>query len=422
MRPTWTPLLLLLLLLAGCKPGAVWSPDGKRLALDPRGYLVTFDTRTKRFEQHTRGPQQVMNPVWSPDGNKIAYYRATTKGDELATLALAQFDFIGGKHSMLIPSLPRARAPMNEQQLNINILGRADLASELLSVAWRPDGQQFAYVGFAGQSTSIYVAGADGSGSRRLLPADEAAFGPVWSPDGSKIAYFTSPVVAPGTDPSAGGGAPSLAVVGADGADRRLLWDSTAKAGATAAGLGPALQWSTDGKAIILVVDVGKSQDKPTAEKSELWNVPADGGAPTRLAEIGGPSPFMTIAPGATGAALFLTPANQAEQNPRLAASLSPFAATKMLLTVDSAVLGVPAGKQPEIDRVPVPSISPDAKTIAMQVVPKKGTALLLLQSVEGGLLERLPIPLVSPAAQTTPAKKTVTPRRRTGSRRSRRR
>ncbi|HTE17695.1 MAG TPA: hypothetical protein VK689_04850, partial [Armatimonadota bacterium] len=169
MRRTWTPLILLLLLLAGCKPGAVWSPDAKQIALDPRGFLVTFDTRTKRFQQHTRGPQQVMNPAWSPDGNKIAYYRATTKGDELATLALAQFDFIAGRHSMLVPSLPIAQAENKPEQLNINILGRADLARELLSVAWRPDGQQFAYVGFAGQSTSIYVAGADGSGSRRLL-------------------------------------------------------------------------------------------------------------------------------------------------------------------------------------------------------------------------------------------------------------
>ena len=211
-------------------------------------------------------------------------------------------------------------------------------------------------------------------------------------------------------------------MVGADGSGRRLLWDSLAKTGATAAGLGPALQWSSDGKSIHLVVDVGKTQDKPTAEKSELWNVPADGSAPSRLAEIGGPSPFMTLAPGATGAALFLTPANQAEQNPRLAASLPPFTAATTLLTIDSTVLGVPPGKQPEIDRVPVPSISPDAKTIAMQVVPKQGQAMLLLQSTEGGLLERLHIPLVSPAAVKTPVKKTVTPRRRAGSRRYRRR
>ena len=57
--------------------------------------------------------------------------------------------------------------------------------------AWSPDGQRLAMVGYVNSQTwSIYVAGADGSGLRRLT--DEAAVwdgDPDWSPDGTKIVF-----------------------------------------------------------------------------------------------------------------------------------------------------------------------------------------------------------------------------------------
>lgn len=57
--------------------------------------------------------------------------------------------------------------------------------------AWSPDGQRLAMVGYVSEHTwSIYVAGADGSGLRRLT--DEPAVwdgDPDWSPDGTTIVF-----------------------------------------------------------------------------------------------------------------------------------------------------------------------------------------------------------------------------------------
>jgi eukaryotic-like serine/threonine-protein kinase len=51
------------------------------------------------------------------------------------------------------------------------------------SGAWSPDGKRLAYV----KGAALYVAGADGTNSRKLISLPGSAFDPAWSPDGSKI-------------------------------------------------------------------------------------------------------------------------------------------------------------------------------------------------------------------------------------------
>jgi eukaryotic-like serine/threonine-protein kinase len=51
------------------------------------------------------------------------------------------------------------------------------------SGAWSPDGKRLAYV----MGAALYVAGADGANSRKLISLPGSAFDAAWSPDGSKI-------------------------------------------------------------------------------------------------------------------------------------------------------------------------------------------------------------------------------------------
>jgi eukaryotic-like serine/threonine-protein kinase len=51
--------------------------------------------------------------------------------------------------------------------------------------AWSPDGKKLAYV----KGAALYVAGADGTNSRKLISLPGPAFGPAWSPDGRAIRF-----------------------------------------------------------------------------------------------------------------------------------------------------------------------------------------------------------------------------------------
>jgi Tol biopolymer transport system component len=117
---------------------------------------------------------------------------------------------------------------------------------------WSPDGRKIA---FSGDPSGIFVVNADGSGKRMLAHGG----GPVWSPDGRKIAYSGDP-----------GG---VFVVNAGGSGRRML----------ARGRGPV--WSPDGQKIIFGRFVGHGRYGP---KHSSYVMSAEGKAKRRLTQDGG--------------------------------------------------------------------------------------------------------------------------------------
>ena len=92
-------------------------------------------------------------PIWSPDGNWLAFSEGWANKDGLYVTTPDGSD-------------------------------RRWLADEGFDPAWSPDGKRIAYVSTGG----LYVVDSDG-GSRRWL-ADEG-FDPAWSPDGKRIAFVT---------------------------------------------------------------------------------------------------------------------------------------------------------------------------------------------------------------------------------------
>jgi Tol biopolymer transport system component len=130
---------------------------------------------------------------------------------------------------------------------------------------WSPDGRRIAFVATAGPADlheqAVYVAGADGSGARRISPVS-STLSAVWSPDGRWIAH----------DESAGA-TRQVVIEHPDGSGARAVTD----AGNGEFAFGPA--WSPDGTWLVVVRGPGRP------EQTDLWLAPVDGSGPVRLTD-----------------------------------------------------------------------------------------------------------------------------------------
>jgi Tol biopolymer transport system component len=220
-----------------------WSPDGQRIA-----FVST--TCSIREHQYCEGPSEVdvvsldgsgrrnlsdewaqrgvripsVDPIWSPDWRKIVFVSN--------------------------PCAEVSRACARTRQIYVmnadgNALRRVARGGKARTVAsgekecpcapfptWSPDGRRIAFGSERKGMVDIYVMNADGNGQRRLTRGRQLESSLAWSPDGRMIAFVEAPFSR---------GAPrrqEIFVVNAEGGDRRML----------ARGSGPV--WSPDGKKI----------------------------------------------------------------------------------------------------------------------------------------------------------------------------
>ena len=164
-----------------------WSPDGEWLAFyrdrgpdgspdDPqsKGGIWLRNPAGVNLVQLTRGPDT--GPVWSPDGERIAFVRET-----------------GGNQDIYVVSKQKDGTWMDDPLLTR--LTQHSAADH--SPAWSPDDDAIAFVSGRNGETEIYLMEADGSQQVRLTANAAADVSPVWSPDGKRIA-FVSRLYGPG--------------------------------------------------------------------------------------------------------------------------------------------------------------------------------------------------------------------------------
>ena len=126
-----------------------------------------------------------------------------------------------------------------------------------------PDGSKIAF----SYKGDIYTVGAEGGEARRLTSDSSYESAPVWSPDGSKIAFATD----------RNGGKDIYVKPAKGGAAKRLTFNSTAETPEA---------FTPDGSAVLfsaVIQDPSSSVSFPSRVLSELYSVPADGGAVTRV-------------------------------------------------------------------------------------------------------------------------------------------
>lgn len=193
------------------------SPDGRRVAFG----VSVVDSAEDRYRRRiwlaedgsvrpfTAGDGDTF-PVWSPDGRRLAFLRTE---DRIAQLAVIPVD---GGEARVLTSLPlgvSGVAAWSPDASRLAVVGSdwrpewADLDEEERSRRprrirrrdYRGDGLGWTH----DRLRSIYLVDATDGGATRLDDSDRDQLGPVWSPDGARVAYLTDLSPRPGYEPGA---------------------------------------------------------------------------------------------------------------------------------------------------------------------------------------------------------------------------
>jgi Tol biopolymer transport system component len=196
----------------------VWSPDGQRIAYwgdrtalaEPSNwdiYAVNVDGSGLANLTNSHGDDY--SPAWSPDGLKIAYFNGCGVG-----VCLMNSD---GSGQVSLTSTPATSKP-----------------------SWSPDGRTIMFTSFS----EIRLINPDGTGERTIVTDGRIiSFEPAWSPDGSRIAFTTR----------------DIEVVNLDGTGRRKVTHSTVIPGKPS--------WSPDGTRVAYA----GWQSKPTGDDTDIY-------------------------------------------------------------------------------------------------------------------------------------------------------
>ena len=213
----------------------VWSPDGERIAFSTNSDIYVMDANGQKHRKLTNNRHGGWAPSWSPDGKRIVFESKRDDNEDIYTMDA------NGKN-----------------QRNITKDHHDDAVP-----AWSPDGKRIAFVSYRGNDSKgidIYVMNVNGENRRNLTKNfDRTAWKPSWSPDGKRIAFVSG----------VQGDEPEIYVMNVDSEIPQKITDNR--------WLDNSPSWSPDGKRIVFSSKRGADWNQRNGDW-DIYVMDADGG------------------------------------------------------------------------------------------------------------------------------------------------
>lgn len=194
----------------------VWSPDGTQLAFisnrDGNHEIYLLNPDTGEQVNLTNNPAGDVVPVWSPGGSQIAFMSDRDGNSEIYVVDIDSGEQVNltndesddqfpawspdgtqiafssdrdGVRSIFVLDVTNAQTDSNETEPT-KLTSITRLAAN--GPVWSPDGSRIAFISYR----EVYVINADGSGEIKLTD-DLIVGGPViWSPDGRQLVVYAN--------------------------------------------------------------------------------------------------------------------------------------------------------------------------------------------------------------------------------------
>ncbi len=225
----------------------IWSPDGEQIAFvlskeeeDHNLDIYLMNKDGSNLVRLTDFDSIETDPTWSPDGTKIAFSSGQDTYTDITQGLVSVFNIF----------------VMSSDGSSVERL--TDIEAKNMSPKWSPDGNKLVFQTDRDGNIEIYIMNADGSGQLNLTndPSDDQT--PSWSPDGKMIAFTSDR-----------DGNEEIYLMNADGSNVTRLTDDS--------GRNKRPTWSPDGRMIAFYSD--------RSGNFEVYVMAIDGSGVTQLTD-----------------------------------------------------------------------------------------------------------------------------------------
>jgi TolB protein len=278
-------IIFVLLLASGCEK----SPTDSDSEITDRYKIIFSSNRDGNYDIYimnddgsniqklTNSTEDDEYPIFSPDGSKIAYVSGrydkpyVMNNDGSNPQQLSEYSIYGTP--IFSPDGSKILFRSSRGVYSINVDGTDEqrlLQPSSNGVSWSPDGSKIAVsyssISISGSSYEIYIMNADGSELHQLTYDSTRNTSPIWSPDGSNIAFV-----------SERDGTEEIYSINPDGTNYKQLTNVPGYVFRTPV-------WSPDGTMIAFT----EAETPDGGSKIDIWVVKSDGTEQTKLTNYSG--------------------------------------------------------------------------------------------------------------------------------------